>query len=137
MRLLEMFAKRMFQMAKIAKRNIYPAERAKEALRANPSASVTDVVKLAKVNRSTVVRARKKLVAAVEPEPEPVDPEQETKKKVERFRATIRKTFATLTKQWLEEIGFDAMKEIIRDETKAWLGAVAGTGMALNVEVAD
>jgi hypothetical protein len=143
-------------------------ERAAAFAQANPDASVTDIAKAANVGRATAQRA-KKLVASErsgdvprwniatasttekQEAPElseprgsakPIDVEQETKKKAEQFRATVRKTFAQWTKewwtkQWLEEIGIDAMKEIIRDETKAWLGAVAGTGMALNVEVAD
>jgi hypothetical protein len=125
-----------------------PIEHAKTVLREDLNLTTRELAEKAGVSQGTAQKAKKLVAAESEPETKsepkekPVDPEQETKKKAEQFRATVRKTFAQWTKewwtkQWLEEIGIDAMKEIIRDETKAWLGAVAGTGMALNVEVAD
>jgi hypothetical protein len=118
--------------AEIPQMEHLPIQRAKVAVRANPTASVGAVMRLAKVGRATVVRARK-LVAAEPSEtvvseasssaisPAAIDAEQETKKKAEQFRASVRKMFASWTEQWLKEIGFDAMKTIIQDEAQAWL----------------
>jgi hypothetical protein len=101
-----------------------PVERAKAAARANPSASVSDIAKSANVGRATAQRAQKLVAVELKTEPkselEPkqlIDAEQEMKKKAERFRAVVQKTFASWTEQWREEIGIDAMIEILRE---AW-----------------
>ena len=91
--------------SEIPKMEHRPIERAKEAVRANPRVSVSEIAKASNVGRATAQKA-KKLVAIEsnpetksepEPEPEPIDSEQELKKKVERLRAAVRKAFAALT----------------------------------------
>jgi len=97
-------------------------ERAKAAVRANPDASVSNIVKAADVGRATAQRARKLVVAEPKTEPKSdslsqlIAAEEDMKKKAERFRAAVHKTFASWMEQWLEEIGIGAMIEIMRDE---------------------
>ena len=110
--------------------NEQPIERAKTTLREDQTLTVRELTDKADVSLGTAQKA-KKLVAIEsktepraepeeKPEPEPIDAEQEIKKKVERFRATVQKTLTSWTKQWLEEIGFDAMQKIIKVEARAW-----------------
>ena len=107
--------------------NEQPIERAKTVLRQDPTLTIRALAKKADIGVGTAQKAQK--LAAIESNPETkskpelknVDPEQETKKKAERFRVVVRKTFAQWTKQWAEDIGLDAMKKIIWVEGQAWL----------------
>lgn len=117
-----------------------PVERAKAAVRANPRASITSIAKLAKVGRATAQRAQKLVFSESDIlssesmlseetssaiSPAAIDAEQEMKKKAEQFRAEVQKKFAAWTEQWLEEIGFDDMQQIIKEEARAWRDKIA------------
>ena len=102
----------------------FPIERAKQFVQANPCATINEIAKAAGVGRATAHKAKKLVAAEInpnpepEPKPEPVDPERER----EKFRATVQKTYTSLTKQWLDKIGFTAMQEIMIEEGHAWSG---------------
>ena len=83
-----------------------PIEHAKTVLREDLNLTTRELAEKAGVSQGTAQKAKKLVAAESEPETKsepkekPVDPEQETKKKAEQFRATVRKTFAQWTKEW-------------------------------------
>ena len=66
-----------------------PAKRALAALRANPGASLTDIAKIAKLSRSTVVNAHKELAAEARRKPreacKPATPNTDRRTRAQAF----------------------------------------------------
>jgi hypothetical protein len=116
-------------------------DRALAALQANPEAFVTDIAKIAKVSRSTVVNAREDLAAAArrKPGPKPAasrDPlaKSERRERAERF---LREQLARGPKQVseVEEAAARAHLDVhVLEQARADLGVVTSRGNAGGVQ---